>query len=444
MSSRLVASDAERAMLAILVKYPEEARSVFDELDRNLFGAAENRHIYRAITELAADGYAYDQPLVTQHLEDAGHLTEAGGRAGIASLWYHEDAVLSNAESYLRKMQEAAARRRIATTLTEIVRIAEEDDLPIPAILDRLNDGAKALINRNLGPTEYVGIDQAVVDALDLIAAAGKRGDGLLGYDTGFPTLNKTIGGWENGTFTIIQGAPGTGKTAFWLQTALAVAAQAPVAMVQLEMTAPKLALRALASDGRVNYGRLRRANLSDTDWSKISDSMSRLTARQVLIAPPSVQSITAIKHWFRRMHLEHGATSLWIDNVKIVEVDDKRMRDIDRIQSVTRQLKLLSREMDVPVIAIHHLHRLEKGERPTLHSGYGSSSIEQDVDNLFSLWLPSADDRTCIELVAHKTRDDEPDKVIALQWTGNIQRFTDQHGEQATPEPSTLFAGPN
>lgn len=138
-------------------------------------------------------------------------------------------------------------------------------------------------------------------------------------------------------------------------------------------------------------------------------------------------------------MNRDHNAQSLWIDNLKIIETD-KPMRDIERFQHVTRQLKLLGREMNIPVIAIHHLHRLQEGEKPTLTSGYGSSSIEQDVDALFSLWQPDPDARYLVQLLAHKTRDDDgAGSAIDLEWRGNHQLFIDNTEKSAPAEEPLL-----
>lgn len=425
--SRLTAPDAERALLAVIVQNPGEVEELLFDLDRSLFAADENRVLYLAVTGLIAEGAPVDLNLLLQRLEARGELQAAGGRSAVTALWYHDTALLSNATAYVAALRDAAARRRIASTLTELAQLAESSDADVAVLLDAVDQRTRALQNAAFGEVGYVSMGDMLTGAMDLIEHAAKRGDGLLGYDTGYPSVNRLIGGWEDGTFTIIQGTPGSGKTAWWLQSALHVARQAPVAMVQLEMTGAKLGMRALANEGKVDLGRMRRANLSDRDYSRMSDAMGRLAERELYLAPQHVQTIEGIKHWFRRMHREVGAASLWLDNIKIVETD-KPMKDIERFQYVTRQLKLLSREMGVPVIAIHHLHRLGPNEKPGLSSGYGSSSIEQDVDNLFSLWVPDPDARYLVDLLVHKTRDDGgAGESVPFEWRGQHQLFVDR-----------------
>lgn len=438
--SHLTNHDAERALLAVIAQNPTDVDHILDDLDRSLFSNEENRVLYLALVKMTAAGEPIDLNLLLQRLEASNDLQNAGGRSAVTALWYHDTAVLTNAPAYLTALREASTRRRLANVLSDLTQLVETHDGTASDVLEVVDTELMAITRAALGQAQYITATGMVSGALDLIARARERGDGLLGLDTGFKALNDMIGGWEPGTFTILQGTPGAGKTAFWLQSALHVATQEPVALVQLEMTEAKMGLRALANEGRVDLGRMRRANLSDRDYHRLSEAMGRIGTREVYIAPPHVQTIERIRTWFKRMHRELGCTSLWIDNIKIVETD-KPMRDIERFQYVTRSLKLLAREMDIPVIAIHHLHRLAEGEKPSLTSGYGSSSVEQDVDALFSLWQPDPDARYLVQLLAHKTRDDAgAGTSVDFEWRGNHQRFVENTPDENAQEQARML----
>jgi replicative DNA helicase len=230
------------------------------------------------------------------------------------------------------------------------------------------------------------------------------------------------------------MGSPGVGKTALWLQSALHVARRYPVAMVQLEMTPAKMGMRALASMARVSFKRMRRgADLSQRDWQNLSESLGQLAGRSLLLAPNGVDTLNDIKGFFRRCVIDHGVRALFLDNLKIVNVPDAK-GDLERFNRVTRELKLLARALDVPIVAIHHMHRMVEGSRPSLTSGYGSSSVEQDADNVLALWRPDQQLDDEVELLPLKTRDDWA-KAKPLRWVGDQQRYETMH--PSPPPPS-------
>lgn len=412
--------EIERATLAVAVQHGGDG--VMGEVTTHDFDSVQNRTIYIALHRLYSAGTPLDEPSLLAQLQRDEALGDAGGKAGIASLYYHDTALRANLPSYLAQLREAKRRREMSNLLAKLGRDVEQGQKRLAEMFEEVETEVLALTRRVGGESTYISAEEMVTGALSLIDQAYQRGDGLVGYDTGIRGINDIIGGWEAGTFTILMGPPGVGKTALWLQSAIHVAQRAPVALVQLEMTAAKMGMRALTNHSQVSFRKLRRGTgLSERDWSKLSESMGEIAGRQILLAPPGVHEWGDIKSWFRRMHIDHGASMLWLDNLKIIGMPG--VKPLDRFNAITRECKVLSRELGVPVVAIHHLHRLEEGKTPSLSSGYGSSSIEQDADNVLALWRPDPMAEDEVQVLPLKTRDDRGQRFV-LQWIGDEQRY--------------------
>jgi replicative DNA helicase len=415
--------EIERAVLALIVQH--QRLDLFDRLDAGHFDAVTNRTIFTALRQVAGSGRACDEPSLVAHLERTSKLLDAGGRAGVTALYYHDTALLANLDAYVADLNAARLRSELSAALTRFAREVEAAGGNLLELAEQVEAGVLAVTRRASSALDvgFISSAQMVEEAFNLVDAAHKRGDGLVGADTGLRELNEMLGGWESGTFTVLMGSPGVGKTALWLQSALHLARSQPVALVQLEMTPAKMGIRALANDARVSFRRMRRGEeLSHRQVERLSGSLGSISARKLFIAPNHLSEWAELRSWFRRMHLDHGAGSLWLDNIKIVGM--KGMKDLDRFQAITRGMKLLSRELNVPVVAIHHMHRLEEGARPTLTSGYGSSSIEQDADNVIALWRPNEEDAPDeVEILPLKTRDDRS-RPVTIRWIGDEQRY--------------------
>ncbi|MBA2666073.1 MAG: AAA family ATPase [Trueperaceae bacterium] len=417
--SQLQPIEVERAVLSIIVQHG--ATSLFDDLTPEHFGHDGNRALFTALAALHRAGRPLDQPTVTDALTGTPALSRVGGVAALALLWFDDSAVAANLPHYRRTMVEAASRRALSLTLATLARAVEtEDDLA--ALVDRVEREVLERTTRSGASSAFVSSKEMVLDAMALIDAV--REDGLVGFDTGIAELNALFGGWEPGTLNIILGAPGVGKTALWLQSALHVATQAPVALVQLEMTPGKMGLRALANMSRVSFGRMRKNGLQDRDFQRMSDHLGRLAALPIHIAPSGVETLDEVRAWYRRMYVDHGCRSLWIDNMKLITLADTRVRDLDRFTVITRSLKRLSMELLSPIQTIHHMNRGEDElKAPTLRSGYGSSSIEQDADIVLALWRPIPDAVAEVEVLPLKVRD-AFGQAFLLNWIGDQQRY--------------------
>jgi replicative DNA helicase len=413
--------DIERALLAVVVQTGQG--QLLEGLHAGCFDAEHNRAIYSALRELHEGERPLDEPSLLAQLDRAATLTKAGGRASVTALYYHDTALPASAPSYLRELHEHAARRAVGASLASLSRLVEDPDAGLAAITEKVENELLRL-RAGVPGENYETATSMMAGAFNLIDLAQKRGDGLVGIDTGLPEINDLLGGWEKGTLTVILGTPGVGKTALWLQSAVHVAARHTIGMVQLEMTAAKMGMRVLAAEARVSFRKLRRGQgLSDRDLQRLSDMAGRIAGRNLLLAPNGVDAWPDVKAFYRRCVIDHGAAALFLDNLKIVSVPGAKT-DLERFNTITRELKLLARALDVPIIAIHHMSRQVAGSKPTLQSGYGSSSVEQDADNVLALWRPDEQLEDEVELLPLKTRDDWA-KAKPLLWVGDQQRYT-------------------
>lgn len=428
----MAAHDLEHAALAVILQH--ERGDVLDQLHGGCFDVDANRVIFEAVRSLHREGRGFDEPNLLAQLERDQALQKAGGRAAVMALYFYDGANPTSLKGYVADLLSGAARRDLAASLA---RLANDLEKPLVEVVESLEN--ELLRIRKQGDVGASPIDAGtmIAAAMQLVDDAAKRGDGLVGVSTGVTELDEMIGGWEPGTVTILLGSPGVGKTAIWLQSALYVSRRAPVGMVQLEMTPAKMGLRAIANEGRVSFKHLRRGSVSDRDLQRMSDSFGPLSARQLFLAPNGVDTWADIKAFFRRCVVDYDAKVLFLDNLKIVAMPGAKT-ELERFNTLTRELKLLSRALNVPIVAIHHMHRMEDGKRPTLTSAYGSSSFEQDADNVLALWRPNGDDVPDeVEVLPLKTRDDFS-RARTLRWVGDQQRYESMR--PADPPPGMFM----
>lgn len=384
---------------------------------------------------------ALDQALVLAELERVGKLEAVGGRARVAAFAFNTSASSAYTERYIADLEKAMARRASVPLLKELVRMSENSEVETPAFFDRLERNVLSLTRSLRPPREESVMVERVGDAFKHIDERMRLGNGLAGIDTGLDELNRLFSGLELGAFTVILGLPAAGKTALWLQMATHVArTHSPVAMVELEMSDARIALRQLTNQGRVDYGGMTTGRLNDHEYQKLADAAQQLInlPNEMYVAGRHIRSISDIERWFRAKHADSGVQTLWIDNIKIVE-GLPGQSELERFNTITRSLKLLAADLNIHICAIHHIRKLpEHRKKITLDDAYGSSSIRQDADNI--LLMHTTDLKGVIELESGKSREVEGGHTAEVEFIGKYQRF-EPFIPTSEPEPAYAYA---
>jgi replicative DNA helicase len=265
--------------------------------------------------------------------------------------------------------------------------------------------------------------------------------DGIVGTPTGFIDLDRMLNGIQGGQLIIVAARPAVGKTSFAMNIAenVAINEGLPVAAHSMEMSADELMLRSVGSVGRIDQGRLKTGRLVDEDWAKLTVAVQKLNEAQIFIDDSASQMVSEIRAKARRLHRQHGKLgAIVVDYVQLIQGSNPRENRVAQVSEISRMLKMLAKELDVPVIALSQLNRgLEQrpNKRPILADLRESGAIEQDADIVIALYrdelynLDSTDKGTA-EAIVLKNRAGSTG-MVRLAWRGECTRFDNFIGAQ-------------
>lgn len=414
----------ETALLAICIQANDLLPSILQEVNEYDFADTQARLIYSTIKE----SNQADTALLIDTLNANGKLEEAGGSKHLTSLKFYQ-AESQHLDEYINTLKNARRKEAYLAQLRLSLREAEQT-----TNLDNLlaEHETKLLPHlRSSGTYQQTTNSDRAAIAYNHIQQAKQTGNNLLGIDTGFTPFNDLTGGLIEGGYTIILGNPGAGKTALWLQMAQHVAqTHSPVAMVQLEMSEKLTALRQLAQLSGIGVDRLQKGDLTSNEESLISQYTNELanSKNDIYSLDARFSAWPDIARWFRRMQTDKGCKTLWIDNLKIVDGLNNQ-NELERFQYVSRQIRLLARETNAHVVAIHHVTKIPVGRFITVNDAYGSSAFRQDADTVI---LMNKDAETgYIALEAGKARNGVEGLRRDVIFTGSTQRFVEKPAER-------------
>lgn len=411
-------NDIEAATLALAVQVPDLNPIIISQLEAGYFQEPKHKIIFNALKAVKKADYT----LLLDELKQTNRLREAGDTAYITSLKFMP-VESANCNEYLKKLIDNTRHRNYLATLRQLTKNAETYQGEIDDMFAEHEAVLLKHTRQTSGFTESTQ-QQRISGAFDYVNQAYERGGDLIGIDTGLKELNDLTGGWIPGTFNIILAVPGAGKTALWLQSALNVArSSSNVAMVQLEMTDIQIGLRQLSSTSHVGIDRLQRGLLKDGDFQRLADAASRLTSMKydIYTLDGRFSSWRDIERWYRQKHTDDNCQTLWIDNLKLVEGVGREEKE--RFQFISRQCKLLAKELNISVIAIHHVTKVIVGKPVTVNDAYGSSAFRQDADFVLVMNEDSTD-KDGIWLEAGKARNGKTGLKRKVYFNGSLQRF--------------------
>jgi replicative DNA helicase len=424
--------EAEEALLGSLLIDPDAIFEVSSFLRPDAFYRNQNKWVYEAILALNDRHEPLDLITLTEELRRREQLEEVGGEAYIISLINAVPTAI-NAMSYGRLVEAASLRRKMIGAASTIANLAYDEAEDVNIVIDRAEQTlfsiSEARTTRDLVP-----VKQIAREYLERIERLNELGDDIIGVPTGFTDLDRLLGGLNKSDLIILAARPGMGKTA--MQTGIAVTAATRygkrIAIFNLEMSGEQLVQRMVSAETRIDSQRLRRGQLYDQEWPIFMEAIGRLSETRIFIDDtPSITS-NQLRTKCRRLYAEHGLDLIVIDYLQLMQAERPTNNRVQEISEISRSLKGLARELDVPVLAAAQLSRAveqRQEKRPQLSDLRDSGSIEQDADVVMFIYRdeyynPDTTERPNIAEVHIAKHRNGPTGSIDLYWHGKLATF--------------------
>ncbi|WP_025209197.1 replicative DNA helicase [Hippea sp. KM1] len=421
--------EAERALLCSLFLDNSKFTDVIEIISEDDFFDGKNSIIFRVLKELYANGVPFDFVTVSNAIKEKGLLDKVGP-SYITSITEFLPAP-ANTEYYANIIKKKSVLRQLISMSTEIATMCYEEPEDIE---DVLNIAEKRLFevvsNRS---TKYKSSEEASEDMLEFLSRLKERKSIITGIPSGFIDLDKMTNGFQEGDLIIVAGRPGMGKTSFALSIALNAALdyQKSVGIFSLEMSVRQLLLRMISSMSRVEMGKLRTGFFENDEWDRVVKTLDRLKYARIYMDDSSLLSSIDIRTKARKMKMEKNIDLLIVDYLQLIEGQSQITNRTQQISEISRSLKILAKELEIPVIALSQLNRAvesREDKRPTPADLRESGSIEQDADLVIFIYRDevynkNSPDKGKAEIIIAKHRNG-PQGTIKLQFEGKLAAF--------------------
>ncbi|MDV2504376.1 MAG: replicative DNA helicase [bacterium] len=376
--------EAEQAVLGAALRDSEALSKALEILDRQNFYRESHRLIFDAMCELFEQGEPIDLLTLQERLRLRDRLEAAGGVSYLSQL-IDMTPTAGHVRHHAKIVREKAILRGLIHVATEIVSQSYEDTLEVEEVLDQAEKSIFAISEQKITPS-FKDTYTLMKESLKEIEILFEKKEYVTGVPTGFVEFDEMTAGLQAGDLIIIAGRPSAGKTAFVLNIAqhAASAKGIGVAIFSLEMSKSQLGIRLLCSEARISSNKLRTGRLSKKDWGPLSLAAGNLAEVPIFIDDTAVMTDLEIRAKARRIKAEKNIGLIIVDYLQLVRGRDRRESRHQEVSDVTRSLKALAKELDVPVIAVSQLSRAVEqrhGKRPQLSDLRESGAIEQDAD---------------------------------------------------------------
>ena len=424
--------EAEQAVLGSMLTDKDAVISAIEILKIDDFYRTDNKSIYEAIMNLYNRAEPIDIITVKAELESLGKFEQVGGLEYLASL---PDKVptTANAIKYIKIVEEKSTLRNLIKTANEIIELGYD---PTEDVSDIMEGAEKKIFNimQNKDKKSYSPIKDVLVDSFTQLEELYNRKQHITGVPSGFVELDYKTAGFHGSDLVLIAARPAMGKTAFALNIATnaAVRANVPVAIFSLEMSKEQLVNRILCSEAMVDSNKVRTGKLEEDDWTKLAGSIGPLSEAEIYIDDTPGISITEIRAKCRKLKLEKNIGMVVIDYLQLVQGTNKRGASREQeISEISRSLKILAKEIGVPVIALSQLSRAAEqrpDHRPMLSDLRESGAIEQDADIVMFLYRDDyynkdSEKKDIAEVIIAKHRGGSTG-TVELLWLGSYTKF--------------------
>ncbi|MFM7399741.1 MAG: replicative DNA helicase [Bacteroidota bacterium] len=385
----------EEAVLGALMLDRDALPMVMDILRPESFYTEGHQLVYRAIIRLFERSNPVDLLTVTEELKKSGDLEKAGGGYYLVELT-HRVASAANIEYHARIIAQKHIQRELIRVSTNVIRDAYEDTTDVFNLLDDAEKGLFAITQNNLSRS-YESMGSLSSKVLKQIEELTQKGDGLTGVPTGFTELDRLTSGWQPSDLIIVAARPGMGKTAMVLAVALNAARDfgKGVALFSLEMASTQLVQRLISMEAEIAGSKMRNGKLEDYEWQQLQTTVERLSTVPIFIDDTPAINIFELRAKCRRMKQQHDIQMVIIDYLQLMtgSTEGKGGNREQEIAGISRALKSLAKELNIPVIALSQLSRAVEvrggSKRPQLSDLRESGSIEQDADIVAFIYRP-------------------------------------------------------
>lgn len=432
------APDLEEAILGALMLEKNALTSVVEFLRPEHFYREQHLEIYNAILDLFKSSEPVDMRTVVAQLRKNGKLELVGGAFYIAELTSRVSSA-ANIEYHARIIIELAIKRELIQISSSIQQEAYEDTNDVFELLDKTEQSIFKISDSNLRKN-YDSMHSLMHKAIKELQEKKNHKDGLTGVPTGFSRLDRITSGWQKADLVIIAARPGMGKTAFVVSAMrnAAVDFKHPVGIFSLEMSSVQLVNRLISAEAELESEKLKKGNLEQFEWAQLIHKTDRLSSAPIFIDDTPALSILELRAKCRRLKAEHNIALIIIDYLQLMKGEPGGNRE-QEIASISRALKGIAKELDVPVIALSQLSRGVEtrggDKRPQLSDLRESGSIEQDADIVMFLYRPeyykiTVDEENnptqgMAEVIVAKHRNGSLD-TVKLKFIGKYTKFGD------------------
>ena len=431
-------TEAEQAVIGSMLTDKEAIISAIEVLKEEDFYREDNRIIYHAILNLYNRAEPVDIITLKAELSSLGQLDAVGGIEFLATL---PDKVptTANVEKYIKIVEEKSILRNLLKTANEIIQLGYDETQDVDMIMDQAE---KKIFNtiQSRNQKGYSSMKDILVDTFTELEQLYNQKQHITGVPTGFADLDYKTAGLHNSDLILVAARPAMGKSAFALNIAsyAATRAKIPVMIFSLEMSKEQMANRILCSEAMVDSNKVRTGKIDDDEWTKLAEASGELSEAQIFIDDTPGISIMEIRAKCRKLKLEKDLGLVVIDYLQLVQGSGKRGSSREQeIAEISRSLKILAKEINVPVIALSQLSRAPEqrpDHRPMLSDLRESGSIEQDADIVMFLYRDDyynedSEKKNIAEVILAKHRSGSTG-TVELLWLGNYTKFANKYKE--------------
>ena len=383
--------EAEESVLGAVMINPDTYFEVAQFLNAEDFYIHRHQWIWEAFVRLNERRSPIDFLTVTEELDQMGHLADIGGPAYLTSLVNNVPSSL-HAEAYGHIVEETSIRRRMISAANDIAKLAYEESIAVDTAMDEAEKSIFGVSERRLN-TSLKPIQKVLSEYYDRIDRLAHQDEDILGVPTGFIDLDKLLNGLQPSDLLIIAGRPGQGKTAFMLSLARNAANRKKhVAIFSMEMANEQLVQRLIAQETGIDSQRLRTGKLTEDEWPLFAQSIEVLGETHVYLDDTPAITPLQLRTKCRRLHMEYNLDLIIIDYLQLMTGGLRNENRVQEVSFISRQLKVLAKELNVPVLAAAQLSRAVEqraDKRPMLSDLRESGSLEQDADIVMFIYRP-------------------------------------------------------